>query len=162
MRLLIAFLFSVIISSTGIFYGEKYADKKIKDSNIIKSKPNLSKIEYLNSDIYAYPVIKNKNLIGFFICKYIYEINAEIAFSFEVDESAFLSDIFYQSAFESQIFILEGNAVPDVAKVADLALAKSNESHLSKRYLNVLIQQVDYFERTEVRRKIVEEREVGG
>ena len=160
MKTITAFILSIIISTISIFYGEKHAKITTNDSQKLKTTAKLKKIEYVNPDIYAYPVIIKKELVGYFICKFSFEIDAEVNYEFEVDEKDFLTDIFYQSAFESQIFIREGDAVPDVAKVADIALAKSNEVSVSKRYLNVLIQQVDYFDRTEVRRKIVEEREV--
>lgn len=139
--------------------GEYYSNSKNKDKYYSK-KPEA--FEYINTELYVFTSIERNIVSGFLVCRLLFQADQNANFAAGVGENDFLSDIFYQSMFERDIKFRSKWNTSDVAGVADLALAKANASTGSKRYLKVLVQQVDYFERGDVRRRNVEDRNLDG
>lgn len=154
---LIAFL-----ASTGTFAGvwleAKFDDMvKIDATSATERSKQLEK-EFLTPDLLVVPIVNRTNLIGYLVCRLVFVVNPQFPAVKSIPEDVLLADGFYAASFKSHFYIPNVTDVPDMVGLADEIVSSMNSAAGHKRYLNVLIQQVDYFARTEVRQKVVESR----
>ena len=157
-RLIIIIVLAVAGSAGGIWGGLHFANSAAEaeaNGQAIEKEP---KTEYLTPELFVVPVFTRKNVMGFLVCRLAFAIDADLPAFAGMSEDTMMADLFYEIAFDGLAYIPGETKVPDLSHVADTMVARLNEISGTPRYTGVFIQQVDYFDRDDVRRKVVEDR----
>jgi hypothetical protein len=155
-RLIFIILISVASSAGGIWGGLYFAKTASLQSGDIAKIP--AKREFLTPELFVVPVLTRNGLQGFVVCRLAFAINAtEPPFS-GISEDVLMNDMFYELVFKGHTYIPNTTEVPILSDVADAMVTKLNMLAKNKRYTEVYIQQVDFFDRDQIRRKAVEDR----
>jgi hypothetical protein len=157
-RFLIIILISMAGSAGGIWGGTYYASASfaLGENNHQLAPP--PKTEFLTPDLFVVPVVTRNEVLGFLVCRLAFAINSQKASVPNISEETLMADLFYEIAFKGSSYIPDDTKVPNMSNVADAMLARLNEITGTNRFTAVYIQQVDFFNREEVRRKVVEDR----
>jgi hypothetical protein len=158
LRLLIVIVFVCLGTLTGIWAGNVFAGDPENKIAVEGELPGPHETAYLTPEIFVLPIVTSSEVNGFLVTRFAFGTNNSEANNTGVDDETILRDIFYDVAFNSAVYRPGETRVPDASAVADALLAKGNDFVGVQRFTSVLIQQVDFFNRSEVRRKVVEER----
>ncbi len=161
-RILIVVVFAAAGSTGGIWGGLVYAAFQKDAKSDEPPADNAKSALYLTPEIFVVPVLENWKLKAFLICRFAVGVDPAVPNISGIDDETILADLYYETAFNGDVYRAGQTRVPDASLMVDALLARANEVVGAKRFTNVLIQQVDLFYRTDVRRKVVEERLVEG
>ncbi len=157
-KLVIIILLSMAGSAGGIWGGLYFANSVAASDTGENGHEVTPKIEFLTPDLFVVPVVSRDDVRGFLVCRLAFAINAAKPANATISEDTIMTDLFYEIAFKGTAYIPGETKVPNLAGIADGMLARLNEVSGNERYTAVYVQQVDFFERDEVRRKVVEDR----
>lgn len=156
-RLFIIILFAVAGSTGGIWGGLYFAGQR---TVAIPERGDSAKVktEFLTPELFVVPVVTRNEVLGFLVCRLAFAINPTLKPVDGIGEEVLMNDLFYDVVFKGNSYFPGENLAPDLSSAADMILAKLNVASGNGRFTNVYIQQVDFFSRDEVRRKVVEDR----
>lgn len=158
LQIILIILLSIAGSAGGIWAGY-VASTQVPDAET-STTAHGSKAEpvFLTPELFVVPLVTKSTVQGYFVCRLVFEIDPSIPPAVGVNEDTLLADQFYQVSFKGEFYDLENRNIPDVSKLVDTLVANLNELTADSRYTRVYVQQVDLFERSEVRKKVVEDR----
>lgn len=157
-RPLLAIIFAASGTLAGVNFGitQREADTARRTKAAATHSPEES--VYLTPDIFTSSVIRGKDQLGFAIFRFALETDMSVKNPAGITDEVILADALNSVAFNSDLFSGGKDKTPDMSSLTDEMLALSNQVTGGKRFRQALILQFDLFSRTEVRKKIVEER----
>jgi hypothetical protein len=156
LRVALVIAFTCCGTATGIFLGnlEEKAGTKLAAS---RSERHVA-FEYLTPDLFVTSIIREASLSGFYIFRFVIEYDPSVKNTTGISDDVILADSMAAATFNNETDKVSKTDIPDVSAYADTALAEANRVVAGKRFTQMLVQQFDLFDRTEVRKKVVEER----
>ena len=145
----------------GIWAGSIYSFGTKPDHPADAAGIHLPQKEFLSPELFVIPRVTNNSLNGYLVCRLVISIDATQSLPAEYIEDTLIADQVYKAIFRVAPRDSALEAVPDMSAPVDEIIEALNQIAGNKRYLGAYIQQVDIFNRDEVRQKIVQERFVG-
>ena len=157
-RLLIAVLFAASGAYAGILSGEWHRKTIDLQTKLVRNDKRVANSTYLLPDIFVTSVVRDRTQLGFAILRFAVECDLAMSNRTGVDDAVVLADAVNAVMFNRESAGPGGADLPEVSAVADEMLAVANLAAEGKRFRRALILQVDLFDRTEVRKRVVVER----
>lgn len=158
LRLILIVLMAAAGSAGGIWGGYVFANLPKDAASAGDSAATVHPTVFLTPEIFVAPLVNGQEIVGFLVCRFAFGVDPAIPSGAGIDDDTLLADLFYEAAFNGSAYKPGETKVPDLSAVADKMLFRMNEITGDMRFTSALIQQVDLFSRSEVRRKVVEER----
>lgn len=161
MRIILVIFTSLVATSVGIWAGSIYSFRAASDLPANSSGSHPPQKEFLTPDLFVVPRIANNSVTGYLICRLVILIDISQSLPAEYIEDVLIADQLYKAIFHVAPTASTQEDIPDMSTPVDEIIKALNLIAGNERYLGAYIQQVDIFNRDEVRQKIVEERFVG-
>ena len=157
-RALVAICFAASGALAGITFGSRQRTLEIEQKKAAPAAAILENILYLAPDIFTASVIGEKDQLSFAIFRFAFESDLAVKNETGVDDEVILADALNSVTFNSELYRPHNGSTPDISTYADKMVAMANHATGGNRFKRAMILQYDLFSRTDVRKRVVEER----
>ncbi len=157
-RFILAIFFAASGTLAGVNFGSAQREAQMQREQKAAVTGNPKNSVYLSPEIFTSSVISGKDQLSFAIFRFAIETDLAVDNQTGIDDEVILADALNSVAFNSELYSAGKDSMPDISGFADQMVAISNQATGGKRFKQALILQFDLFSRTEVRKRVVEER----
>ena len=157
-RLLFAMFFAASGTLAGVNFGSAQREAQMQREKKAAVAGNPKNSVYFAPEIFTSSVIRGKDQLSFAIFRFALETDLSVKNETGIADDVILADALNSAALNSELYGAGKDSMPDISTFADQMVATSNHVTGGKRFRRALILQFDLFSRTEVRKRVVEER----
>ena len=158
LQVLIIVLLAVTGSIGGIWAGHLASTKAEEAKASDPAHGAVPQVEFLTPELFVIPLVSGSNVDGYFVCRLVIAVDPSKPAMPGINEDTLLADQFHNVAFKSKFYSPADGNIPDVSGLVDALINNLNEMVGNSRYTSAYVQQIDVFNRDEVRQKVVEDR----
>lgn len=158
LQIIIIVLLAITGSIGGIWAGHLASTKAEEAKAFDPAHGAVAQVEFLTPELFVIPLVSGANIEGYFVCRLVFAVDPSKPAMPGINEDTLLADQFHKVAFKSKFYSPADGNIPDVSGLVDALLSNLNDMAENDRYKSAFVQQIDVFNRDEVRQKVVEDR----
>lgn len=158
-KFIVAALWILGVTIGTIFFS--YSASGEKHDSVAES-PFLGELEYMKTDMLSVPVVKGGEVVGYFLSRFVYAIEPEKLKKLSLPADTLLVDQLYTYLFSNPQIDFADPAGLDVAAMRTELRDSINERVGADLVHEVLIEQIDYLTKEQIRDNALRRRDSNG